>query len=220
MLDIMMPVSLEDLASTVVETHELDQSGQDIVVYDGAIPRLERFTDVPFRLVVCVDGGTREDVEFLKAYLPISTCEWALMQNNGVQGFAYTMSELVRATQKEFVAFVPANIWVDDDKWFGKMQVVFTKDPHCFMVAGDVPNTASTMVPPVKLTHSQHPRSDFFLSRQAAIQNVVRFTGAKDFSEQAHQLGGTRWVAPGVHYLDTHARKDDRKLESSQSRDS
>lgn len=203
MLDVLMPVRLANLPHALIEME--DEKGE--IEYEGAIPRLEEFTDVPFRLVVCVDGGTREDMELLARYLPVAKCsQWVLMQNEGVQGMAATMSELLAAAQGQFVAIVPANIWVNDPKWFGKMQVVFTKDQHCFMVATDVPNTVSANLPPFKLDHRRHPKSDFILTRTAVLQNVQTFTDPEDFSRAALKLGGTRWIAPGVRYMDSNAR--------------
>ena len=220
MLDVLMPVAVEDIPLALTETEELDKNGNTIFRYTGAIPQLEESTDVPFRLVVCVDGGTREDVELLQRYLPEASCEWALMQNQGVQGFAYTVAELAKSCRNDWIAIVPAYVWVDDVKWFGKMQVVFTKDPHCFMVGADVPNTLSATVPPFKLDHKRHVKSDFFLSRRAAMQNVGQFSGSEDFSRQAHQLGGTRWVASGVRFRDAHAHEKDRREHAPASSDS
>lgn len=202
MLDILMPVGVSDIPNAL-----------------RAIENLVEFTDVPFRLLVCVDGGTREDVEPLQAFLPAIKPEWNLMQNTGVQGFPFTISELAKSVRNEFVAVVPPNIWVNDPKWFGKMQVVFTKDQHCFMVAGDVPETVMASTPPFKLVYNRHPTSNFFLSRRAAMQNVGEFSSSEDFSRQANQLGGTRWVASGVRYSDAHALKDTRPVESSQGSD-
>ena len=201
MLDILMPVDVKDIPHALTETQELDKDGQEVYRYVGAIPQLEELTDVPFRLVICVDGGTREDVEILQTYLPGAKCEWSLMQNDGVKGYEYTLGELCKAIRNEFVAIVPANIWVDDEKWFGKMQVVFTKDQHCFMVSADVPNTISATVPPFKLDHKRHSKSPFFLSRKAALMNIGAFSGGEDMSRKAHLLGGTRWVASGVRYM-------------------
>ena len=215
-----MPVSVEDIPNALTEVEKLNKMGERETSYAGAIPQLEELTDVPFRLVVCVDGGTAEDVELLQAYLPNAKCEWVLMQNSGVQGYAYTINELAKSCRNEFVAIVPPKVWVDDNVWFGKMQVVFTKDQHCFMVAADVPNTISATVPPFRLDHKTHPQSDFFLSRRSALQNVGAFDGSEDFSRKAHQCGGTRWIASGVRYGEASASKSSGTLESAQSSDS
>ncbi len=193
MLDILMSVSVKNIPNAVTEIGD---------EYEGAIPSLAELTDVPARLVVCVDGGTSEDVELLRRYLPASSLEWVLMQNDGVLGYERTLAEMVKVCKNEFVAIVPASIWVDDPKWFGKMQVVFTKDPHCFMVAADAPNTVMASMPPFKLDHRQHPKSEFFLTRKAALQNVTQFSSCEDFSRKAQQMGGTRWMAGGVRYCE------------------
>lgn len=218
MLDILMPVGVKELPLALTESKTLDAQGQEMISYVGAIPSLEDTTDVPFRLVVCVDGGTTEDVGLLQAYLPNAKCEWVLMQNDGVQGYAYTLNELVKTIRNEFVAVVPPSIWLQDPVWFGKFQVVFTKDPHCFMVSGDVANTISATVPPFKLDHKKHSGSPLFLSRRAAMMNVGSFENAVDFSRQAHQLGGTRWVASGVRYGETNASETTGALEPAQDR--
>ena len=206
MLDILVPISVGDLNNALTEL-ELEKDGISVTEYHGAIPSIETNSDVPIRLIVCVDGGTREDVELLQRYLPTCSCAWTLSQNMGVKGFAYTLSELARSARNEFVAIVPGNILVEDPKWFGKMQVVFTKDPHCFMVAADVPNTVMASMAPFKLDHRRHPKSEFFLTRKAALQNVGSFEGVESFSRQALALGGTRWIAGGVRFRKANARE-------------
>lgn len=204
MLDVLMPVSVESLTNSVVEF------GTE---YRGAIPSIVDLTDVPMRLVVCVDGGTREDVALLQRYLPSLSCEWSLMQNDGVLGLERTMSELIGSVRNEYIAIVPANIWVNDPQWFGKMQVAFTKDQHCFMVASDVPETVSATLPPFRLDYKVNPKSGFFLTRKLALANVGQFSGSEDFSRKANQLGGTRWIAPGVRYGDAdYAREKTRTV--------
>lgn len=216
MLDILMPVKVEAIAQALTEVEVVDLvDGVEQTSYEfqGAIPCLEDLSDVPTRIIVCVDGGTNEDVELLRRYLPASSCEWSLMQNDGVLGYEKTLIELIKAVRNEFVAIVPANISVDDNQWFGKMQVVFTKDPHCFMVASDVPQTVSATMPPFRLDHKTHPKSEFFLTRRTALQNVAQFSGSEDFSRKAVQMGGTRWIAPGVRYGDAdYAREEAGKV--------
>ena len=215
MLDVMMPVSVKDIPLAVTE------SGDQFV---GSIPQLVEKTDVPFRMVVQVDGGIRPDVELLERYMPAMAQEWTLSQSNGVKGYAATLSEMLDGARNEFVAIVPPNIWIEDEKWFGKMQVVFTKDPHCFMVAADVPNTAASTMPPFKLDHRRHPPSQFFLTRRAAILNVgmplLAEDVAEEFSRSALALGGTRWIAGGVRFGDAHARETTGAIGDSQGSDS
>lgn len=206
MLDILMPVSVDEIphAFTLFEDVTLGH------LASGAIHELAQHTDVPFRLVVCVDGGTREDIEGLRAYLESMDFEWSLMQNDGVLGYEATVAELIAAIRNDWVAVVPPTVWVEDPQWFGKMQVVFTKDPHCFLVAGDVPNTVSATAPPFKLDHRRHPKSNFFLSRAISMRQIAQFSGSEDFSRKAHTAGGTRWVAGGVRYGEAHDSAIDR----------
>lgn len=215
MLDVMMPVSVDDIRSAVTELGD---------EYVGAIPRLVQHTDVPFRIVVQVDGGLREDVELLERYMPTLSQEWVLNQSGQIKGYSATVSEMLDSCRNEFVAVVPSYIWMDDEKWFGKMQVVFTKDPHCFMVSADVPNTIAATVPPFKLDHRRHSKSQLFLTRKAVIQNIGMPLLGEDvgetFSKTAIQLGGTRWVASGVRYGDVHAREKAGAVESPEGSDS
>ena len=220
MLDILMPVSVKDLPLVAQEINNPDG-----MVYEGALPRLVVDTDVPCRFSVVVDGGTREDIALLQRYMP-TLGQWSLDQNNGVHGIPRTLSAMLSFAQNQFIAVIPPNIWLDDVKWFGKMQVVFTKDPHCMMVATDVPNTVNSSAHPIKLDHKTHPVSPMFLTTLNAVRNVLGDSPFdevdywREFSQRALRLGGTRWIASGVRYRDTHAGQETGTLESAQDRNS
>lgn len=195
MLDVLMPVRSEEIGQALTVFEQGDDE-----VFVGSIMRVGKHTDVPFRLLICIDGGTAADARTLRRFLPGVSHEWLLLANEGVRGYSFTLRELCSRVRSEFVAVLPGNIWLDDPKWFGKMQVVFTKDPHCYMVAADVPQTVSASMPPQKLTHRDHPNSEFFLTRRAALLNVGEFDDAEHFSRRSMQLGGSRWIASGVRY--------------------
>ena len=220
MLDILMPVSVKDLPLVV---QEIDNP--DGMTYEGALPRLVADTDVPCRFCVVVDGGTREDVALLQRYMP-TLVDWNLEQNSGVEGIPSTLSAMLTSARNQFIVVVPPHIYLDDPKWFGKMQVVFTKDPHCMIVGADVANTVDSNAHPVKLGYKIHPVSPMFLTTLNAVRNVL---GAgplregdywREFSQRAHGLGGTRWVASGVRHRDAHAGQETGTLESAQGSDS
>ncbi len=217
MLDILIPISVKDLPLAVVEIQNPDG-----MVYDGAIPSLVRDVDVPHRICVSVDGGTREDVAPLQRYLPTLE-DWVLDQNTGVQGIPRTLTAMLSFARHPFIAVVPPHIWTKDVKWFGKMQVIFTKDPHCMMVGADVPDTASSTMPPVKLDHKTHPVSPFFLTTLNSVRNVLGINPLneveywREFSQRALSLGGTRWVASSVRYGDAHAGQAAGSLEPAPS---
>lgn len=215
-----MPIPVKDLPLAISEFWEDDK-----LFYEGAIPNVVRDVDVPFRIHVVVDGGTREDVALLQRYMP-TLGQWSLEQNEGVHGIPRTLSAMLSFAQNPWIAVVPPSTWLDDPKWFGKMQVVFTKDPHCMMVAADVPNTLSSTMPPVKLDHKTHPVSPFFLSTANAVRNVLGVSPLteaeywREFSQRALGLGGTRWVASAVRYGDAHASQETGALESASDSDS
>lgn len=220
MLDILMPVSVKDLPLVVQEIQNPDG-----VIYEGSLPRMVANTDVPIRVCVCVDGGTKEDTALLRRYMPTLT-DWNLEQNLFVSGIPQTLTAMFSGVRNQFVVVVPPNIWMDDVKWFGKMQVVFTKDPHCMIVAVDSPNTSFSSAPPGKLDHKTHPVSPMFLTTLNAARNVMGIGPLdevdywREYSQRALRLGGTRWVASGVRYQDAHAGKDVEALEPSPSSDS
>lgn len=220
MLDILMPIPVKDLPLAVSEFWEDDK-----LFYEGALPNIVRDVDVPCRVYVVVDGGTREDVALLQRYMP-TLADWTLDQNEGVFGIPKTLTAMLSFARNQFVAVVPPSIWLDDPKWFGKMQVVFTKDPHCMMVAGDVPNTSSSTMPPIKLDHKTHPVSPFFLTSLNAARNVLGVSPLsevdywREYSQRALALGGTRWVASSVRYGDAHASQETGTLESTPHSDS
>jgi hypothetical protein len=204
-LDILMAIPVADLPLAVSEFSDGDKFW-----HEGAIPSLVRDVDVPFRMSVVIDGGTRDDAALLQRYMPTLE-DWQLDQNDGVQGIPKTLTAMLTFARNPFIVVVPPNIWVRDPKWFGKMQVVFTKDPHCMMVAADVPETVSATMPPQRLDHKTHPSSPFFLTNNNGARNVL---GAgpllekaywREYSLRARDIGGTRWVASSVRYGDSHA---------------
>jgi hypothetical protein len=172
-------------------------------VFKGTLLDIEETTEVPFRLLVMVDGGMRDDFAVLEAYLTGAEYEWKIIHERQPVYFSKTMSELLTAATAKHVAIIPSNIHIEDQNWYGKMQLVFMRDPHAMVVYAnqDQPNS----LPPHKLHHHDHPEEPMMLITRYLAQHITVESAkvsapewAAMVSNQVLTIGGTRWAAPGV----------------------
>ena len=122
---------------------------ENIGLVPFAIDELKRCTDVPFRVIAVIDGGTRADYADFESYL--LGMEHTQIIHSPKRVYLNQCVLLgIGALQREFAALVTPETLIDDPKWFGKMQQVFLKDPHAFVCYG-MPNTKDANAPPSRL---------------------------------------------------------------------
>ncbi len=184
--------------------------------FGGSLIALEKNTEVPFRLLVMMDGGTRDDFAVLESYLSGAEYEWNLVHERQPVYYSACVSELFSHVKNKMVALIPPEVTVNDDNWYGKMQLVFMRDPNALVAFADEETPGS--LPPHRLPHNFHPEEPMMLMTkhvtEAMPQHSSLFT-AKTFaakvSSWAHGYGGNRWGAPSVRRFvvkgDPHGRR-------------
>jgi hypothetical protein len=170
-----------------------------------AVEQLVRCTDVPFRLIVIVDGGVRPDLQQLEDFLAAYDKPWKLLHNPTAVYLNQTLREGIdECVAKQTVVMGP-QVRLDDVKWFGKVQQIFHRDPTCCVV--DLwPNTKSTTLYPLKRAHN-NPAAEgcrfIVVSTQFAKSKPPygRVDPVTHWSRAAIASGGSSWAAPGVRYM-------------------
>lgn len=169
-----------------------------------AVEQFARCTDVPFRLVVIVDGGIREDFAPLEQFLARYEKPWKLLHNGQPVGLNQTLREGIDECAAKLTVVMGPQVRLDDVRWFGKVQQIFHRDPTCCIV--DMwPNTKSTTLYPLKRAHN-NPAADgcrfIVVSTQFARSKgpFGRVDPITHWSRAAIASGGSTWAAPGVRY--------------------
>ena len=188
MLDVLLPISIPNV---------------DLV--PEALELLERFTDVPARVIAIVDGGHRQDFAVAESALRGGSLEWVLLHEESPHGLNHCIGEAVEAARHPFVAFMQPHVRLSDSKWFGKMQQVLLADQTTGII-DTIPNTMSSSQAPVKRQVHRMPDPGCAL----ALLTGRFFTGSISppgnadpvswWARQAINNGGSCWHAGGVHY--------------------
>ena len=200
MLDICVPIfhkNLKQFLSKHVSGLEAEMG------FTGTLRDIEEFTGVPFRLLVMVDGGMRDDFADLEAYLGGADYEWKIIHERQPIYYAKAMVELLAVAKAKIIAVIPPNVALKDPKWFGKMQLVFLRDPRAAVVYANQVDPCS--LPPQRIFQHEHP-GEPMLILQKYMLDVIDIQGdevdagewSAQVSKQALAYGSTRWVAPGV----------------------
>lgn len=167
------------------------------------IDLLFKGTDVPFKVIVVVDGGTRADLAGLEKYLQGSDVDWQLLHNEKPLGLNKALIDGLRECRRKLVAFVAPEVRLDDPKWVLKTKQVFEKDPICGIVDTE-PNTKNSLSGPFKRRLHYPPMGCRFALLQTAFAQKTSPVGAVDpcefWSRQAMAGGGTSWSSLGVRY--------------------
>lgn len=192
MLDVLMPTPVRNV---------------DLV--PGALDALCDFTDVPFRVVLAVDGGSEQDIAPIKPRV-MGLPQWQIMQDH-YRGFNATLEAARAEMRNEFVAIVPPEVRVADREWFGKMQMIYYKDGHA-MIVDAIPDTLSTCgVPGKRDQHNLGKGIKLALMRRKVLLGMppipINESDAIYWIERtALTLGGSVWHSASVlFHLKEHA---------------
>lgn len=159
----------------------------------------------PVKFLVCVNGGTHDDVVEIEGYLKSLDFDWLFIQQDAVEAEARCIEMLIDQCIHEWTALVPGHAFVREDKWFEKMQQVYFKDRVCGMVGTDS-NLADNTSIPYRLTHRNHPSGSIVLLRRNLLGEIAWDTIRKsdhvptELSKQVIALGANVWVAPAVRF--------------------
>ena len=169
-----------------------------------AIEAIAKHTDIPFSLVVILDGGMRDDYIELEAFLSGYAGKWKLLNNLTPVYLNQSIREGLEECDQKLTAIIQPQVRIDDPQWFGKAQVIFSRDPICGIV-DTWPNTKSTTMHPVRRQHNR-PADDgsFFAIVQTAFARKTVPFGVVDpfqfWSRSVMGNGGSSWAAPSIRY--------------------
>lgn len=200
MLDICIPVYSHNLQVTLL-----------------CLEGIETNTNFPYRLIVCVDGGSRDDLHRLELKLremksERHMCQGVnLLRNSKTLYEAETMARCLDEVRREYVAVIPGVMMVDESEWFDKLWRPFQQDSIC-MLTSNQPEILATSVQPFKM-----PKKDvisqtaIILSKRRFLQSTGwRFDGVdlflgQRFVDEIHKNGGRCWAVPGIRTVPLRA---------------
>lgn len=185
------------------------------------------------KIIIATDGVTAADCGELKGWLSQRESSGELnpegkphsyqLQNDKEPGpldwefidwpesiyFQKSISNMISKVSSEYVMILPPWIEIQDRRWFGKLQMPFTVDPHTMLVAFPVPGLPSAALPPVRFPFRKHPDSEALLTKINVFKDIVPRMGKvksvaewmKEFSRLAEERGGMRWLAQSLRYF-------------------
>lgn len=179
---------------------------QNLQLVPDCLDALRACTDVPFRVLVMVDGAAEEDLRSLQDYLNAFEPAWRLTNERIAVGLnAILMEGLMDCVQK-ITAIVGPETRLMDKQWFGKVRQIFDRDPITGIV-DFFPNTKSTTHYPVKRPHHRAPLEGCrFAVVQTNYARKMQPFGAVDpivfWSKSVHAQGGSAWHVAAVSYTE------------------
>ncbi len=189
MLDVLLPVPSKNL---------------DLA--PNAITSLIQHTDIPFRLLVIVDGGIAEDLAELRDHLGTIEQPWRLLHESPAVGLNAILREGLADCRERLTAIMSPETRLWDPQWFGKVKQVFDRDPICGIVDFE-PDTKSTTQAPIRRPHNKHPNPGcrFMVVQTAYAQKTLPY-GINDpavfWAQTVHAQGGSAWHIPAVRYTE------------------
>jgi len=161
----------------------------------------------PCKLIVIVNGGTRDDMVEIDSFLQSLDFDWFTVQNDAVETEARCLELAVNEVKHKFVALCPGNTLIRESKWMEKMQVVYNKDRSCCMVGTDNEIRGNNF-PPYKLPVRQHATGGLVLMKQTILPSL-NYDGMDpeqplqhEVSKSIEKIKGNRWVSPSVRFSD------------------
>ncbi len=199
MLDICIPVYSHNLTAILL-----------------CLEGIERNTAFPFRLIVCVDGGARDDLHRVDTVMREMkqnnpNCGGiCLLRNSKTLYEAETLARCFDKIEKEYVAVIPGTTMVDEPKWFDVLWRPFQQDSIC-MLTSNQPEVLATSVQPFRMSKKDViSHTALILTKRKLLQslgwrfdNVHLFLGQR-LVDEVHKRGGRCWAVPGIKTIPFH----------------
>ncbi len=188
--------TLPALAESLEWTNRINPKAKG---YGGAEP------SSPVKFLICVNGGTKDDVAEIEGYVKSLDFDWMFIQQDTVESEARCIEILADECVHEFTALVPGHVLVREYKWFEKLQQVYYKDRTCGMVGTDS-DLGDNSSPPFRLTHRNQPSGPIALFRKNLFAEIKWAEMSADchvsteISKQIAGFGANVWVAPSVRF--------------------
>jgi hypothetical protein len=215
MINLLMPihVSQVDLACSLVV--EPDSAGFPQERIEGTLLDAVKRTDIHYRIVVTVEGGSRSDLWCLDSYLQSQRDPWKLVHEPRILGPWHLINDVAPDLDHKthpLTAIIPPWIRILDERWIMKVQRVFQTDHRAMLVSALAEPGKSWTLPPNRFGQHEHPSGELWVCKTAALQDM-KPESLVDFSKKVHQAGGTRWLHPGIEF-----QRDDEDLRTTKAR--
>ena len=179
---------------------------QNLQLVPDCLDLLRACTDIPFRVLISVDGAVEEDLRSLQAYLQGFEPAWRLTNEPVAKGLNPILMEGLLDCAEKLTAIIGPETRLSDKQWFGKVRQIFDRDPITGIVDFS-PNTKSTTHYPIKRAHNRAPLEGCrFAVVQTNYARKMQPYGAVDpivfWSKAVHAQGGSAWHLPAVSYTE------------------
>jgi len=177
---------------------------QNLPLVPDCLDALRACTDVPFRVLVMVDGAVEEDLRPLQNYLNAFEPAWRLTNDLIAIGLNAQLNEGLDDCVQKITAIVSPETRLGDKNWVGKIKQVFDRDPICGII-DLLPGSKSRTSQPFKRPHNRHPDPGCrFAVVQTNYGRKTKLYGLVDpvvyWAKMVHGQGGSSWFVPGVNY--------------------
>ena len=163
--------------------------------YEGALPRAIKSLEVQHRIIISAEGSLRNELAIVQAALEEHGAPWRIIHEDRVHGYEKAVWRAFDQLVHPIYVVLPPWLWIDDVKWFGKLQRVFEVDGRAQIASTLNTRTVSATLPPHRLAGGKGPSWD-------AIHVVRRGAGfeleTKEWGRSIDARGGSRWEHPGV----------------------
>lgn len=168
---------------------------------------------VPYRVIVSVDGTTRQDRSKIESYLlsrapqktlnpigvpgahqitkegPRDPLDWRILDWPKPTTWHQNILQALRYLSSEFLMILPPWVHFDDGKWFGKLQQVFAYDRQAMLAALPDAKAPKGTLPPARFIPRKHPTSDAILTRRKVANDIIpRMRESKSVQEWVRQF--------------------------------
>jgi len=167
-------------------------------------------TTVDYNLMVCVDGGSPDDLTDVEILLrefeqDASYCKGVqLLHNRKILYEAETVARLLDAATSEFVVIFPVMNDLKTSKWWAVLHTPFLRDSLC-MLSSNEPKSLWRNVPHYAMTAKDVIGTEAIILMKLKTVKTVgwRFDGvdmfiSQRFVDEFTKIGGRCWSAPSI----------------------
>lgn len=202
----------------------LDVNGhRTSTVITGSLPAIVDKVGTPGKVVLSIEGGTRQEFESAEAYLQSQALAWQIMHAEEITSYYEAMMRGLEQCQSQLVAVVPAWIEVTDPQWVQRMIWAMGRDPTCLLCGTGPEQGPAKDLAPFILKHRTWPGGDFFVGRRDKVYQNLALCNQPDKSwhEQMATAAATNgwriWAHPGVRFKTHKHTPHERKTVGTQA---
>lgn len=198
MIDVIIPAKPENASHVVFQT----------------LTGLADNTDIPLRIIVSAQGGTKDDWELVRQFLDTLRCEQEMhyglmLRERHVFGPLRAVADAVEHVKHDYVLVIRSEVVLKDSQWFAKMVSPLQRAPYVGGVFLPYLFSGSSTLDPNSLNdQSSIYQTSGVLTTRAHLEMVnasKAFGGNGEefdtwFQTRVVQHGCTRWMHSGVNF--------------------